>query len=194
MPAPQPITYTNRKGQTYFLCSATTKHGKTRYIFARAATSTTVAVIPAGFEIAESTNGVVSLRKCTPHLISEVEVELVRAALRKHAHLDGCRVEVRKDAIIVYAPLALMDDLDKMFPWAPASQRAALRRELLKKTPYDPMMRFVLTDVEKRTFHPERMCYTGGENRWWLIGRAARLERVVQFVEHIGRESFFELL
>jgi hypothetical protein len=30
-----PFTYTNRRGDTYYLCQSTTKTGKPRYVFAR---------------------------------------------------------------------------------------------------------------------------------------------------------------
>jgi hypothetical protein len=45
------VTYTNRKGTTYFLNKGVTKTGKPRYTFAREQKNEPVAVLPDGYEI-----------------------------------------------------------------------------------------------------------------------------------------------
>jgi hypothetical protein len=64
--------YVSRKGQRYFLCETKTKTGKPRYVFSRQ---------PTGTPIAESVNGVVSLRKAGSCQIREEEIAVVKAAL-----------------------------------------------------------------------------------------------------------------
>ncbi len=59
-----PITYTNRKGFTYYLCRGVTKTGKPRYYFAREPKDEPVEQIPDGYTISESVNGIVSF--CFP--------------------------------------------------------------------------------------------------------------------------------
>ena len=55
------VTYTNRKGYTYYLCRGTTKTGKPRYYFAREPKGDPVEQIPEGYEIRESVNGILVL-------------------------------------------------------------------------------------------------------------------------------------
>ena len=68
-----PITYTNRKGVTYYLCRGVTKTSKPRYYFAREPKSEPVEQIPEGFKISESVNGIVSLVRDRPALIQPEE-------------------------------------------------------------------------------------------------------------------------
>lgn len=58
-----PITYTNRKGITYFLYKGTTKTGKTRYFFVHEPIGEVIDTIPEGHRIEERVNGIVSLSK-----------------------------------------------------------------------------------------------------------------------------------
>ena len=79
-----PVTYTNRKGTTYFLCKGTTKTGKPRYFFAREPKGEAINAIPEGYQIEESVNGIVSLAKDRPRLIAPEETTAVEAALKRH--------------------------------------------------------------------------------------------------------------
>jgi len=49
-----PVTYTNRKGFTYYLCRGMTKTGKPRYYFAREIKDEPLEQIPDGYTISES--------------------------------------------------------------------------------------------------------------------------------------------
>ncbi len=69
-----PITYTNRKGKTYYLCKTTTKTGKSRYYCAREQKGEPLDEIPEGFEIGESVNGLVFVKKVRPLQILPKEV------------------------------------------------------------------------------------------------------------------------
>jgi hypothetical protein len=53
-----PVTYTNRKGHTYYLCQGKTKTGKMRFYFARQPKEGFPDQIPEGYRISESVNGV----------------------------------------------------------------------------------------------------------------------------------------
>jgi hypothetical protein len=69
-----PITYTNRKGRTYYLCQGVTKTGKPRYYCAREIKDTPLEQIPEGYTISESANGVVSLSKTQVSLLRAEEI------------------------------------------------------------------------------------------------------------------------
>ena len=74
-----PVSYTNRKGQTYTLYRGQTKTGKPRYYFGRAdqGQGEPVTELPPGFTISESVNGVVSLVKDRPSRSEEHTSERV---------------------------------------------------------------------------------------------------------------------
>ena len=98
-----PVTYTNRKGYTYYLCRGVTKTGKPRYYFARELKGEPVEEIPEGYEISESVNGIVSLVKARPAQIRPEEIEAVRAAVERHPKPHNYRVNVKPDRIEVSA-------------------------------------------------------------------------------------------
>src|SRR3989304_1657917 len=96
------ITYTNRKGFTYFLNKGVTKTGKPRYYFAREQKDEPVEEIPAGYEIEESVNAIVSLVKARPQLIRPEESASVDAALKKHPKAKNYRLAIKNDQIMIY--------------------------------------------------------------------------------------------
>jgi hypothetical protein len=96
------ITYTNRRGWTYYLCQGTTKTGKPRYYFAREPKGELLDEIPQGWEISESVNGIVSLVKKRPAQILPEEVAAVEAAVRRHPKSHNYRVNVKHDRIEIY--------------------------------------------------------------------------------------------
>lgn len=96
------VTYTNRKGVTYFLCRGVTKTGKTCYFFAREPRDEPVEKIPDGYEISESVDGVVSLVKAQPALLLETEILAVKDALANHPRAKLYRVEAKARQITVY--------------------------------------------------------------------------------------------
>ena len=101
-----PVSYTNRKGQTYTLYRGQTKTGKPRYYFGRTGKSQgeSVTELPPGFTISESVNGVVSLVKDRPSLIRPEEVAVIEATVpsrrqaRQYRDLRASRSRLRSSA------------------------------------------------------------------------------------------------
>lgn len=181
------IAYTNRTGTTYYLHARKTKTGKPRYVFARELGDDTIDEIPAGFEIAESVNGQVSLKKKRPRLISEDEERAVRAALqRQHA---SYRVEVKAETITVYEPLRSAETFERI---GAVISRARID-QFIAEGQYAPVLRFVLDDDKARTFRAERMTYRGegGWSRPIAFGEIQKL--AAKLVPHLGEQSFFNL-
>jgi len=182
--------YVNRKGQRYFLCETKTKTGKPRYVFSREVVGAPLAAVPAGYEVAESVHGVVSLRKAGSCEIREEEIAAVKAALARHPRLRGCRVEARKRELVVYeAHVEGLEQLAKMFP----GREDALER-VADRAPLMPALRFLLDDDEKRMFVVERMCYRSSINGWHGLDGGPLEELAARYVGHIGKESFFDLV
>lgn len=192
-----PITHTNRKGAVYYLHQGTTRTGKPRYYFSRGPSDRDIEKIPDGYEITESVNGVVSLRRVTPRLISDLEVQTVKLALQSHSHLRRYQVDVRKDAVTVYEPVGEMsDDIIKEMVRATVLDRILerIRLESERYAQYTPVMRFLLVDAEEREFTVERMCYRGGMEGWLSLhcwGTVRNLAK--EYVHHLGKESLFDL-
>jgi hypothetical protein len=189
------VTYTNRKGLTYYLCRGTTTTGRARYVFARAPHGEPVANLPPGYRVSESVNGVVSLVKDVPVAIRPAEVGVVDAAVRRHPRAHRFRLAVRRDGVEVCeqdGPDA--DDLTALLGRAgldDARAREAVRAELERHARYRPILRFRLTDGSRRTFAAERRSYLGGGD--WLALAAGPLEELARrLVPTLGTEQFFE--
>ncbi len=97
-----PVTYTNRKDVTYYLCQGVTKTGRPRYYFAREPQGDPIEQIPEGYTISESINGIVSLVKARPAQILPEEIAAVESAVRRHPKSRNYRAGVKQNRIEVY--------------------------------------------------------------------------------------------
>lgn len=186
------LSYTNRKGRTYFLHARKTKAGKVRYVFARSVGEGAVDEIPDGYEVQENVNGLVSLAKARPRSISATEEEAVRSQLEELS-LGVYRTEVKGDAIVVHEPQRSLDLLLGPSPQSPSVSRERLA-EWARGGNYWPVLRIVLDDPGSRTFHVERMTYRGDGGWSWPLG-SGKIEKLAKrYLSHLGKESFFDLL
>ena len=172
-----PVTYTNHKGHTYYLCQGMTKTGKLRYYFAREPKDRSPDQIPEGYRISESVNGVVSLVKDRPQLILPQEVASVEAALARHPKGSDYRVAVQKNQIVIYERLGPnVDALNEMFgkfsPLPPEILKGRVQEQLDKMARFSPIMRFILVGREERNFIAERWCYFGDVDDRIEVGEA----------------------
>jgi len=191
------VTYTNRKGVTYYLCRGVTETGKPRYVFAREPKGEPVEYIPDGYTISESVNGVVSLVKDRPAQLAPEEVAAVEAVLARHPKRRNYRVNVRPERIEIYESagtdpqdvIAALGQMSLLFGGAADRLQATLDRH----AQFTPVMRFTLVDAEQRTFCAERMCYRGSIDDWINIdyGPMDRLAR--RLIPALGTDAFFEL-
>ncbi|MDY6878588.1 MAG: hypothetical protein SWK90_20615, partial [Chloroflexota bacterium] len=167
------MTYTNRKGVTYYLRRTITKTGKPRYVFAREPKGELVEQIPEGWRISESVNGIVSLVKDRPAQILPQEVAAVEAAVAHHPKSRNYRVAVKHNRIEVYERVGpdadeLLAGLAEMgFGMSRMSRRFdRLRADMDRRAQFTPVLRFILADAEQRTFRTERWCYRGSIDDW----------------------------
>jgi len=194
-----PVTHTNRKGHTYYLCQGMTKTGKLRYYFARQPKEGSPDQIPEGYKISESVNGVVSLVKDRPQLILPQEVVSVETVLARHPKGRDYRVAVQKNQIVVYERLGPdIDALSTIFGKISALQSDAmkmrLQEQLDKMARFSPILRFILVDPEERKFYAERWSYMGDINDWIDIGESGKLEKLARrLIPKLGTDDFFEL-
>ena len=193
-----PITYTNRKGFTYFLNKGVTKTGKPRYYFAREQKDEPVEEIPAGYEIEESVNAIVSLVKARPQLIRPKESASVDAALKKHPKTKNYRVAIKTDQIMIYEGIGGgMDSLRIILGQAGLKideVEERLQEELDRYTQFTPVMRFILDDQETREYHAERWCYSGSIDGWIYAGHSGKIDELAKkLIPKLGTDEFYEL-
>jgi hypothetical protein len=192
-----PVTYTNRKGHTYILCKSVTKTGKPRYYFAREPKGEPVEEIPEGFEIGESVNGLVFLKKARPAQILPEEVTAVEAAVGRHPKSRNYRVSVKHDRIEIHEQVGPdAEDLIRVlgqqgFGIPGLDERIRAERE--RHARFTPVLRFILADAKRRIFRVERMHY-GGRNEWFDIRPTGPVDRLArQLIPTLGTNVFFEL-
>lgn len=205
-----PVTYTNRRGDVYYLHAVATSTGKRTYRFTRKAEGELATRIPDGYEIYEHPDGCVYLRKVQKRIITDAEEELVADALRR-AGIDDGILDVRKNTITVYlgdlsevtfaglfdaenmitdllarvegAGLSIPDELMELLPEMLArtpTDQAKAADALRHAQTYSPMLRFTLVDPGKRSFEVERACFSGACDDWKWLDGPAPLGALVR--------------
>jgi hypothetical protein len=186
-------SYTNRKGSTYYLCQLETKTGKMRYYFAREPKATPVDKIPAGYQVDESVNGVVSLVKVRPQLILPEELACVETNLKKHLEGHKYRAVIRNNQIVIcesqgsdYAEILIQ------LGWNASESPDHKFRE--HNAQYSPIMRFILNSSEGRIFIPQRWCFRGSIDDWINAGDSGKIDFLAErLIPKLGTDEFFEL-
>jgi len=196
-----PISHTNRKGQTYFLCQGVTKTGKVRYFFSKSAVQNTLEEIPASHHIEESVNGVVSLVKDRKQIIQPEEIQIIETALRNHPKGNNYRVSAKGIQIIIYE--RQRPDAEDMVEIFGKNLLMYSRQELLdgmraildKNAQYIPMLYFILVDAAERTFRAERVTYSASLPEWMRICGCEPLQSLVdQIIPLLDTDEYFELI
>jgi len=190
------ITYTNAKEKTYYLHQGTTKTGKPKYYFSTQPEGTLAEAMPEGFEMYENPNAQVFLRRIPPKLITEEERQVVEAGMRTSADVKDDKIDVKGKAIVIYTADQDVETLAEVFkdlsptPSANRQLMSLLRKEIQ----YSPMLQFLLEDEQRRLFTAQRYCFRGSIDAWIDIGYGSLTTLVKQYVKHLGKESYFELL
>jgi hypothetical protein len=153
--------------------------------------------MPVGYEVAESINGVVSVRRRTGEAsqISEADVQIVRTAVAKRPHLSRQVVEHKGDAII-HEPEGGPLDMDGLADAMHVEGFARRRLEAFmarRPTRYTPVVTFEPASPVGNDDVASRMTYRG-HGGWMLLSSGPLAQLVRRLVAEIGRESFFELL
>jgi hypothetical protein len=187
------IQHTARTGKTYHLHVIAGKDGKPKYHFSTRPDGALAESVPQGFEIYENVHGQIFLRRKTPQLITDQEWALVKAALRRHADEWRYKVEVKKNAMIIYEAADNLSSLEGIAaPWV---SKNAIKQTAIRSVTYTAMMRFVLADRVQRLFLADRFCFRGAVDDWIDIGGLPQKLPIVirNFIKHLGSDSLFEL-
>lgn len=194
------IEYVNRKDDTYFLQVRKTKAGKPSYYFGRKLTGVPVDTLPEGYEIYENPKDAqVFLRKAKPSQILPIERETVEQGVLAHSPYGI--MEVEGDSLVVYVPGMEESRVDRligriggpMLASSPMGQDA--KSEMMRHSVYSPMLRFELVDPDERRYVVQRWCFRGTIDDWIYVGGPGVLADMVRkYAQHLGKESFFELM
>jgi hypothetical protein len=189
-----PITHTNAKGKTYYLHQGTTKTGKPRYYFSMDSGGPLANTLPKGFEIYENPNAQVFLRRIPPKLITEEERQVVEDGIRQYAGVQDCKIDVKGHAIVVYTPNQSVEEFAQLLKGLnPFIAEAKVREFFARSVQYSPMLQFILDDEQRRLFTAQRYCFRGSIDDWIDIGHGPLTKLVKRYVQHLGKESYFEL-
>jgi hypothetical protein len=182
-------------GDTYYLHEGKTKTGRPRYFFAKSVYDGPLAAMPPGFEVSESINGVVSVRRSTEVAVAvvvpESDVKHVEAAVARHAHLRGYMVRVVGSAIVVFEPHPKPAELRELAERLGRGYRAeSFIEDWMKSAKYAPVLKF---ERASTGYVVHRMMYRG-EGGWsWPVMNGTLADLAKRVVSSIGTDEFFEL-
>jgi hypothetical protein len=191
--------YVNRRGDVYFLQSKAGANGKLKYSFSRMISGTPVTEMPDGYETRELPDTAqVVIRGRKPSVILPAELELLTSVIRYQADDLLFIVDVEERSLVVYvsdmdadAGIAMMRLMRPVDPAKAAKTNAYMP----SRARYSKMMRFTLIDAEQRHFNLDRWCFLGSIDDWFFLDGDAPLQALAEkYVQHLGQESFFELM
>jgi hypothetical protein len=186
-----PVIHQSRTGKTYYLHAGSKRGGGIQHYFSTKPHGTLAASVPDGFEIYETVNGQVYLRRAQPKLILEEELEALRRRLQTPLAGHRYEVEVRGNTITVHESESDFGFLGEFMPHLAPWERERIAERFAH---YQPVLRFILADAEHRRFAPERYCFRGSVDDWISIGPPDTLEKLAAlYLKHLGQDSFYDL-
>lgn len=186
-----PISYTNRMGKTYYLHEGTTKNGKKRYFVAKSIREGVLYEMPEGRELAESINGVVSVRRIDSAApkIPEEDLLVVREALARLEHAPGHKVQVVKGEMVIFEPVG---GVERERLRALLNFGRLARDVDLPPTRYSPVMKFVPDGSSG--YSVQRQVYRGRGGWSGEVGSGDITTLARDVLPTLGTDAFFELM
>jgi hypothetical protein len=187
-----PFTYEARNGSAYHLRTGPKRGGGVQYFVSKKPKPPLADAIPEGFEIYETPNSQVYLRRIKPALILPDEMALVEKNLAKlqtskHLYL----AEAIGPVITIHEAETGIDFIRSMnILMSPQALEDYARRSAR----FTAVMRFSLIDEAGRIFAPERFCFRGSVDDWIPIGEPGQLAKLItRFFKHLSKESIYDL-
>ena len=147
--------------------------------------------MPEGFEVYESIDGKVYLRRQQPKLIRDDEQDSIARRVENPRAGHRYKVEVRGNTLTIHESSADFGRLERFALTISQREHEAVAERFAH---YQPVLRFILVDAERRLFAPEHYCFRGSVDDWISIGRAESVEKIAsKYLKHLGQESMYEL-
>jgi len=197
-----PVTYTNRRGKTYYLHKGKTKTGKSKYHFSFKNKGELVDEVPDGYEIYEHPpNGQVLLRKKLPRFITDIESQMIEKELKKIEGVRRYLFDIKGKVITIFesnqdiqALKNIFSDVRSASPNGRSDDVSVIENIINITVTYGSIMRFTLESETKRTFIAERYCFLSSIDDWIYIGVPNSLKNLVKkYFKHLDQDSFFDL-
>jgi hypothetical protein len=190
------VEHVNRRGDTFYLHQGQTKTGKPKFFFSRKREGTLAEGIPAGYEVYESPNAQLFLRRIIPRVVTDEEVAVIERGVRELAGLTYYIIDVKGNSIVIYLANENVAFLEgNLFNSLGLTSGSGLAGKIQRLLSYSPMMRFTLVDEAERRFSVERWCFLGSIDDWFPLAGGDDLKRLVaKYCPHLGKESFYELM
>jgi hypothetical protein len=94
--------YKSRNGNIYYLYTKATSKGNKKYFLSTKKDSGALTQIPDNFEIYESPNGTVTLRKSFIRMFSQDEIDDIKNSMGKYCKNAEYIIDEKKDGIEIY--------------------------------------------------------------------------------------------
>ena len=187
-----PFSYTTRRGKIYYLHTGPKRGGGIQHYVSTNPDGRLAESVPGGFEIYETPNGQVYLRRAKPALIRPEELALVNAELSKRQTGQHCYLaDVNGKEIVIHEGETRIEALRAIN--IRFSERG-LEEYAARNAQFTAVMRFVLKDKAMREFAPQRFCFRGSVEDWISIGEPAPLHKLIsKFFKHLGKDSIYDL-
>jgi hypothetical protein len=185
------VTHRSRTGKTYYPHTGPKRGGGVQHFFSTKTTGSLADRVPDGFEIYETVNGQVYLRRAQPKLILDEELAELQRGLAKPRAGPRYKVEAHGNTVTIHESANRLSDIFGLMPSWGLRRDEALEERLAH---YQPVLRFILTDAQRRLFAPERYCFRGSVDDWISIGAPDTIAKLVaRYLKHLGQDSFYEL-
>lgn len=179
------FTYTNFRGDVYFLRQGKSGRGKgVQIICSKQYTDDALEAVPEGMELVESPNGEVSCRKKQKSTILPAERQILESWIPILKRQALVKIEATSNALIVHgADATIFSNLG-----LPA--RSPIMEKIIS---YQPFFCFELESAATRTFTIFWHCFFG-EGRWVYLDSGSIEELAEKYLPHVAKKSFFGLL
>lgn len=184
------IVHRSRTGKTYYLHTGPKRGGGIQHFVSTKPHGTLAESVPDGFEIYETVNGRVYLRRARPKLIREEELAGLRRRLETIRTRHRYQLEACGETIIIHESTNSFAFLGEYAPHLNPREAERIAEQFAH---YQPVLRFVLVDQERRRFAPERYCFRGSVDDWISMGPPDDLQKLAaRYVQHLGQDSLYE--
>jgi hypothetical protein len=190
-----PFTHKSRTGKTYYLHTGPKWGGGSQHFLSTKSSGTLAQKLPDGFEVYETVNGQVYLRRQRPKLIRDDEHQCIARRLAKPPPGHRYKVEIQGKTLTVHeSAREFREDLNWLERLSFSRSPKDLEEISERLAHYQPVMRFVLLDTERRLFAPERFCFRGSVDDWISIGAPDTIQNLAgKFVKLLGKDGVYEL-